>query len=512
MCDEFRADALGFQGNPVVKTPNLDAFALDCAVFTNAYTTCPMCAPARASLATGRYPLSHGVLDNQFAPVEDEVMLYSTLRDHGFRTTLHGKLHTNRAEELCGFEASSHGRTAPGAARGGRAGAGAMAQTPPDYFKKNEGDISLFIYGDSPLPAERTGDSRLADSYIELLDGVQGQSSPVFMKLSMNDPHTPYLAATPYNRMYDYRDVDMPPNVCHSLEGKPVTHRYFHKVRGFDRLTEEDFRRSKASYYGLVTHADERIGRVIHRLKELDLYDDSIVIFLSDHGSMMGEHGFVEKWGHMYEPVVRIPFMIKFPRSQYRGTYESFMEIIDVMPTILDAVNVPIPASVQGKSLLPMLVGGGQHKSEVYSEYFCGSVHVEPALMIRDRKWKFALYPMQQSIHDNLFQDHYLKHTRFFDSLVEGELYDMENDPYEMNNLYDRPEYKEVCNEYRGKLEAWKTSLGRLADYSSLFAPVERKVPQFQLLQADNRLKIHRHFTQTGTIAQCVRQKETSGS
>jgi arylsulfatase A-like enzyme len=243
MCDEFRADALGFLGNPVVKTPNLDAFAQDCAVFTNAYTTCPMCAPARTSLATGRYPLSHGVLDNQFAPVEDEVMLYGTLRDHGYRTTLRGKLHTNRAEELCGFEAGQRGRGAPGAGRGGRIGA--MAQAVPDYFKKNEGDISLFIYGDSPMPADKTGDSRLTDAYVELLDGVREQPSPVFMMLSMNDPHTPYLAPEPYSRMYDYREVDMPPNVCHTLADKPVTHRYFHKVRGFDRLSEEDFRRNR---------------------------------------------------------------------------------------------------------------------------------------------------------------------------------------------------------------------------------------------------------------------------
>jgi arylsulfatase A-like enzyme len=507
MCDEFRADALGFMGNNVVRTPNLDAFARDCAVFTNAYTTCPMCAPARTSLATGRYPLSHGVLDNQFAPVEDEVMLYETLREQGYQTTLKGKLHTNRAEELCGFAGGNVAQVLPGAARGGRNPA--MTQTPPDYFKKNEGDISLFIYGDSPLPADRTRDSRLTDQYIELLDQVPAQSSPVFMKLSMNDPHTPYLASSPYNRMYDYTEVDMPPNVCHSLEDKPVTHRYFHKVRGFDKLTEEDYRRSKASYYGLVTHADERIGRVITRLKELDLYDDAIVVFLSDHGSMMGEHGFVEKWGHMYEPVVRIPFMIKFPRSQYQGMYETFFEIIDVMPTILDGLNVPIPAQVQGKSVLPMLRSGGRHhKSEVFSEYFCGSVQVEPALMVRDRKWKLALYPQQQSIHENLYNDHYLKHTRFFDSLVEGELYDMENDPHEMENLFDRPEFKDICDEYRAKLAAWKASLGSLADYPTLFQPLDKKVQHFQLLQANNRQKIHRYFSETGTLAQCARQQK----
>jgi arylsulfatase A-like enzyme len=222
---------------------------------------------------------------------------------------------------------------------------------------------------------------------------------------------------------------------------------------------------------------------------------------------MMGEHGFVEKWGHMYEPVVRIPLLIKFPRSQHRGTYDTFAEIIDVMPTILDAVDVPIPDPVQGKSLIPMLAsGGGHHKSEVYSEYFCGSVHVEPALMIRDRKWKFTHYPMQQSIHDNLYRDHYLKHTRFFDSLVEGELYDLENDPYEMENLFERPEYKEICDEYRRKLAAWKASLGALADYPSLFQPPDSVVQHFQLLQADNRLKIHRYFSEVGTIAQCARQ------
>jgi arylsulfatase A-like enzyme len=509
MCDELRADALGCMGNPTVRTPYLDAFSRDCALFMNAYTACPMCAPARVSLATGRYPLSHGVLDNQFAPVADEQPLYQTMREHGYHTVCCGKLHTYMEGEWSGFDRMVGPGPSGNAANRGKKG-GQMAPPNPSRYKKNEGDISLFIYGSSLMPPEETRDSRLTEAYIGQLEEIKERDEPVFLKLSMGDPHTPYMPSEPYASMYDPMTVDRPPSLCHSLQGKPVTHRYFHKVRGFDRLTEDDFRRSKASYYGLVTHVDDRIGKVIAKLKELDLYDDALIVFTSDHGSMMGEHGFVEKWGHMYEPVVRIPLMIKFPQSQHKGErYDTFVEIVDIMPTVLDCVNVPVPERVQGKSLMPMLRSGGQlHKTEVYSEYFCGSVHAEPALMIRDRKWKLAVYPEQQSIHENLYNDHYLKYTDFFNELVEGELYDMENDPYEMKNLFDHPDYRDIQTTLLGKLADWRRSLGPLADYRPLFEPVGQKVNHYQLLQADNRRKIHRYFSKEGTLTQCGRQQD----
>jgi arylsulfatase len=510
--DEFRSDALGCMGNTTVKTPHLDELAQDSTIFENAYTNCPMCAPARASLATGRYPLSHGVLDNQMAPVEDEQSLYQTFQDHGYLTTNYGKFHVNRNASQFGFAEvyPPSNESATGSSKQTSARGLTREQRSSSLFKKNEGDISLIIHGHNPNPSEQTVDSLTTNAYIERLDQCVHSTKPIFHRLSIRDPHTPYMPTSPYDQMYDPDQMKLPPNFRHSLADKPITHRYFYKTRGFDRLTEDDYRKSLASYYGLVTHVDDRVGQVLQRLKELNVYDDSIIVFTSDHGSMMGEHGFIEKWGHMYEPVAKIPLMIKFPNSQYSGhRYESFVEIIDIMPTLLDYANIPIPERVQGSSLMPMLTSGGtEHKSEVFSEIFSGAIQREPGLMIRDKKWKLTVYPEQESIEESLYRDHYLSGTDFFDGdLVEGELYDMEQDPYEMNNLFGSMPHADIKADLLNRLERWKSSLGPQADYQ-VMRKSNNKLHKSKLLQAENWAKVGDLFREESEVTTLRRQSK----
>jgi arylsulfatase len=507
MCDELRADSLGFMGNRIVRTPNLDALAEDSVVFENAYTNCPMCVPARASLMTGRTPLNHGILDNAMKMVEDEKPLPEVLRTNGYTTTMYGKLHVHLTPKECGFDEFQYGYPDPYTSFLG-------IQDPEmrrkSEFKKNEGDIPLVVHGKSPTPHEQTSCSRLTEAYIQRMESVPQSDKPIFHYLSLLDPHTPYMPTKPYSEMYDPAEMPLPPNAGRTLEDKPITHRYFHKVRGFDKLNEEDYRKSLASYYGLVTHVDDRMGRIITRLKELGLYDDALIIFTSDHGAMMGEHGFIEKWGHMYEPVVRIPLMVKLPKSVNAGTRkDTFVEIIDLLPTVLDAAEIPVPDNVQGKSLLPVCRGeAAVHRTEAFSSYFCGSIHVEPALMVRTPDWKLTVYPEQESIHDRLYGDHYLKYSSFFDGpVVGGELYDMKNDPYEQNNLFDDPKYADKQAELTAKLQEWKSGLGLLADYRGLKQAKMKNVFKFILDQADNWAKVAEVLKEGNGLGQCARQK-----
>ncbi|GKX28202.1 hypothetical protein SH1V18_06820 [Vallitalea longa] len=473
MCDELRADSLGFMGNKIIKTPNLDDFSKDAVVFENAYCNTPMCVPSRVSIATGRYAHSHGALDNMLSPLDDEISFYSILQKSGYRTFNYGKWHCNISPDKFGMDKS----------RGG----GQDTQAPEKYItcfgitdretrkktdhKRNYGEIPLIISGTRPTHKDETMDSIVTKNYIKELDELELHKQPVFARLSIMDPHTPYIPSEPFASMYNDVDVKVPDSYNENLDDKPVLQRYFRKVRGFEYLDENDFRKSKASYYGLVSHVDERVGKVIDELKEKNLYDESLIIFIADHGSMMGEHGFIEKWGYMYEPVMRIPLMIKLPNNIYSGKrLDSFVESVDLTPTIFEILGIDIPKSVQGKSLVPYMKGICDcHKQEVYGQYYCGSLQNESALVVRDEKWKLTSYPEGNKLENMMLNDHHLRMSNMFnEDSVLGELYDMEKDPEELDNLFDDEKYSHVKEKYMNKIESWIKSLGDIVDSNTM--------------------------------------------
>jgi len=463
ICDELRADALGYMGNNTIKTPNIDKLANDSVIFEKAYCNTPMCVPSRVSIATGRHALSHGALDNMLSPIDDELSFYSILSNNGYKTINHGKWHCNIAPNKFGVSEHNKGKNKVSEVEKSVTCFGITDRElrKKTIYKRNYGEVPLIIHGIRPSHKDDTLDSVMTKNYLDDLDKINNDTN-VFARLSIMDPHTPYFPSEPYASMYDYKQLPMPESLNASLDKKPVLQRYFHEVRGFNLLDEEDYRKCKASYYGLVSHVDERVGKVISKLKELNLYDESIIIFISDHGSMMGEHGFVEKWGHMYEQVMRIPLLIKFPKNAYAGKrLDSFVESIDVMPTLLDMLGINIPSNVHGKSLIPYIQGDVKdHKEEVYAQYYCGSLQNEPALMVRDKKWKLTYYPEGNDLENYLLNDHHLKMTEFFEKeTVLGELYNMEDDPNEINNLFEDPKYSSIKDTYIKKLEDWKNSL-----------------------------------------------------
>lgn len=487
ICDELRADALGFMGNEKVRTPHIDSLAADSLIVEKAYCSSPMCCPSRASLATGRHPLGHGVYDNGLAMMDDEVSLYRILGEKGYRTANVGKWHINSHfdpdfgmdENISRIECEDQ--------KIGPFGISDKELRRKTSYRKMPGDISLVLYGERPVMADDTVDTLYAEQFIKKIEEAEKSDTPSFLRLSILDPHSPYMPSKPYSEMYDYRDMELPGSFRSDLSEKPLMHRLFHKLRGFDQLEEDDFRKCKASYYGLVTHADQRVGKVLKRLRELDMYNDSLIVFTSDHGSMMGEHGYVEKWGYMYEEVSRIPFMIKFPQGEnWTGRRDTYMENVDIMPTILDYLGIEIPSSVHGRSLLPYLKGEeNSHREEVHGLSYVGAFQEEPALMIRDDKWKLTLYPGQEFLEKGLNNDHYLKYSDFFDGpLVEGELYHMENDPNEMNNLFCRDEFKAIREKYISRINQWKKSLGPCAEFKGKKMD-KNEMAFFRLSQAD---------------------------
>lgn len=495
LCDELRADMLGFMGNEEVKTPSLDRLAEDSVVFTNAYCNSPMCVPSRNSIATGRYAHSHGALDNMLSPLEGEVSFYELLRQDGYKTINHGKWHCNIDPEAFGMDRSRD--------------AGDDMAAPEKYItcfgitdretrqstehQRNLGEVPLIISGKRPGHKDQAMDSIVTDHYLDELNTIGSDEEKVFARLSIMDPHTPYMPSEPFASMYPPDSLTMPTTLFEDLSEKPVFHSYFRKVRGFEALTESDYRKSKAAYQGLVSHVDERVGKVIDQLKAQNLYDDSLILFLSDHGSMMGEHGFVEKWGHMYEQVMRIPMVIKLPKSAYGGIkLEAFVESVDVMPTILDLLKMPIPSTVQGISLLPYIMGQVEsHKSSVYGQYYCGSLQNEAALMVRDEEWKLTSYPEGNRLEGYLPNDHHLKNSQLFDrDYPLGELYDMKKDPEETRNLFDHPDHNPIKQVYLRKLEDWIGGLDTLVDTATL--PDKNTASIHVIKQGENMVQVQK--------------------
>lgn len=489
LCDELRADVLGYMGNSIVKTPNINELAKDSVVFTNSYCNTPMCVPSRVSIATGRYALSHGAMDNMLRPRKEEKSIFQILKDIGYYTINHGKWHGNINPLEFGFyESADHvNETSYPERYVSCFGVTDKNTRKKCSYKRNKGNISLILYGNRPSKKDETLDSLVTDEYIKNIEELYKKDVPFFARLSIMDPHTPYFPSEPYASMYDPKILPLPDSLREDLSDKPVLHRYFRASRGFEELEEADYRKSMSAYYGLVSHVDERIGKAVDKIKKLGDYDDSLIIFTADHGSMMGEHGFIEKWGHMYEPVMRTPLIIKFPKNQYAGKYlDSFVESIDIMPTILDILGITIPNSVQGKSLLPYIKEETkQHKREIYAQYYCGSLQNKPALMVRDQKWKYTYYPEGNCIETRLLNDDPLKMSGFFDKDdVYGELYDLEADPEERSNLFVNPKYKKVVEEYQRKIDKHIESLGEIVNTDT--TPDNNDLGIYILTQGEN--------------------------
>lgn len=493
LCDELRADTLGFMGNETIKTPCLDEFSKDAIVFENAYCNTPMCVPSRNSISTGRYAHSHGALDNMLSPLDGEISFMSLLQEKGYKTTNHGKWHCNISPLEYGYDEHYN--------------AGKDLIAPEKYVtcfgithketrkttehKRNQGEIPLIISGKRPVHMDDTLDSVVTDRFINDLK-VTGEQS-VFARLSIMDPHTPYIPSEPFASMYDPFTIEMPTSIKENLDNKPILHSYFRQVRGFETLNEMDFRKSKASYYGLVSHVDQRVGKVVTELKDRNLYDDSLIIFIADHGSMMGEHGFIEKWGYMYDEVMKVPLMIKLPENKFGGKrLESFVESVDIMPTILELLDMDIPEQVQGKSLVPYITGDSDsHKNQVFGQYYCGSIQNESALMVRDETWKLTSYPEGNELEGYIPNDHPLKYSELFDKeYPHGELYNIKEDPKELNNLFDVPEYKTVKNEYMSKIKEWMDNQGNIVDASTMSK--EKTVSLHVIKQGENMKKIQK--------------------
>jgi arylsulfatase A-like enzyme len=453
MADQLRADALGFAGDAIVQTPNLDRLARRGVVLENMFVQTPVCMASRASLLTGRYPRSLRVPSMGLLP-PTETTLAEELRRAGYATGLFGKLHLTPM----GYTTRSLGHdyetndAAPYLEPAGILSAATRAAV-EDPMKRNygfdlnkgAGDLTWghyrdwlreaapehvqdhvaenwglgrdgVRYGDSP-PATRLFLPIVTDFFDSHLPAEVHPSAwmvrealafartngarPWFAHVSFVDPHHPFNAAVPYNRMYRPEDMPVPDALDREACFPPgLPDPVLNKIRKFAAPGPEFWQWARANYYGMVSHVDWCVGRLLDGLEAMGQLDDTLIVFTADHGEYVGDHRLLYKGSLHFDGIMRVPFVVAWgDRLRREGPVQSLAQQIDVYPTVLSLLGMPVHAGVQGKDLSSMLRGGpeiGHDRVTCELDQLPDSQYV-PSHTIRSREWKLCYFPVART-------------------------------------------------------------------------------------------------------------------
>ena len=399
--DQMRAQAMGCMGNPQLKTPNMDRMARQGALFTNAYCGFPLCSPYRAMLLTGRYCQSNGVVTNDIALRNGEVTIAEVLKKQGYKTGYVGKWHLEWHRE-------------PFVPKDRRQGFDywAVRNCAHDYFDS-------FVCTDTPdrvpLPGyEPDGQTGLAIDFMR-----ECGRDPFCLFLSWGTPHNPYVAPKEYLAMYQSSQIWQRPNV------------------------QGDYQDTIARYYAMITNLDDNLGRLLGALDELGIAQDTIMVFTSDHGDMLGSQGHELKQ-RPWEESIHVPFILRYPGKIKAGsTIDVMTNSVDVMPTLLSLAGVPIPGNVQGLDLSRFPLGKtGSRPKSVFLQNIYPCDH---ALKTNIGPWRGVRTPRYT-------------YVRWRDA--GWVLYDNAADPYQLNNLIDNPEAREIQEVLEKDLQGWLDRTG----------------------------------------------------
>ncbi|MGH7170149.1 MAG: sulfatase family protein [Gemmataceae bacterium] len=419
--DDHAPYVCGAYGNKIVRTPNLDCLAAEGVRFDRAYCNSPVCTASRQSFLTGRYPRTLGVTLLKTALPEGEPTLATRLRAAGYDTAAIGKMHFN-SNLRHGFDLridvpqhNLYRKQHP------------AKPLPPDIkvlpawrpFR----DSARIWLNSAYLPfAARDEDmtgtffAHQAADYLR-----QRRDKPFFLMVSFYEPHSPFRFPIEYRGKYRPEQFTVPKVGAEDDAQIPDI---------FRDLTAREKQGIVAAYYTSTEFMDKNVGLVLDALKRSGCAADTLVIYLGDHGYMLGQHGRFEK--HCcYEPAVRSPLLLRWPQQiKARRNTKALVEFLDLAPTVFDFCGVPVPASVQGKSLKPLLRGEVQkHRERVVVEY---SENEEA--MIRTRRWKLIYSTGKRQRQDGYATGRPLPGRTI-------RLYDEENDPDETTNLAGKPEH-----------------------------------------------------------------------
>ncbi|MGP3937402.1 sulfatase family protein [Nonomuraea sp. KM88] len=438
--DQQRFDAMGAYGNDEIDTPNLDRLAEQGVLFDNCYVQSPVCGPSRASLMSGRYVHAHGAWANGVGLPAHERLFSRALADHGYDCGLAGKFHIGGA--------CFGGRLEPRLDDGFRVFRWAHDPYPgssenayhrwlravrPDLYETaaRAGSGTGF----DTLPTEFHYSRWIGDETVDYLRRSRDADKPFFFVANFFDPHHAFGAPQEYVDRYRGKTLRGPVTRDGELAGKPpvlteASHRsYAGHARGYTEYTESELHDVRVSYYAMVSLVDDEVGRILAVLEEEGLAEDTLVVFTSDHGEMLGDHQLMLKGPMMYECAVRVPLVMRWPAGLPAGARRAeLVQWIDLATTFLAAAGAPPLPRGQGLNLLPL--ARGEQDAPVRDWALCeyrnsGHPYDEPVhtTMLRHDRWKLVVYHGAPST------------TR----ARSGELYDLGADPAELDNLWDDP-------------------------------------------------------------------------
>lgn len=462
MLDQWRFDCLGANGNEIIRTPNLDSLASRSANFTQACVQAPVCVPSRLSFFTGRYPHSHKNRVNYTPYQQPEPMVQRLLQDAGYATGSVGKLHFNppTAEHArsTGFDRvllddgirrtdqySDYVRW--------RNGADPNADV---HYQTTADDVPA---GTNPFRAvvakEYTPTAWTGRETRNVLQSLASSNRPFFLFSSYFKPHSPHTIPEPYDALYNDVGIPLPKAVgLDYIQRLPLPVQKM-VLRGTPRYNMDRQRLlwMYRSYYGDMTWLDEEVGATLEELERTGQAENTIVILTADHGDQMLDHGLSGK-NVFFEDSVRIPLLVSWPGRIRPGVYSDLVETVDVLPSILELCGLTVPDHVQGRSFAPLVAGErslyeprkAQFSENIMPEvitngdegYFftpgkgVGGVRHPDAKMIRTHRWKMNYYVGYG-----------------------GELYDLEDDPGELTNLFDDPAYGGIVRDLKAQLLDW---------------------------------------------------------
>lgn len=429
MTDQHHAAALGCMGHYLVKTPHLDALAAEGTRFTSAFTVAPLCLPSRNCFLSGVYPHATQVYDNNedVRRREDLPQMSTVFRDRGYHVGITGKYH------LGNLPAPDFAVRMPDDAYANfltaRGKVWAANYWGPSFETHPSPTISCSV---SPLEEDETRTAFEADEAMRFITECP-RDQPFFLWANFDAPHGPYHLCEKYATMYNPDEIQL--KEFHGYDRLPPEQQGWLKTRAYDQLSDDDLKKTLAYYYGAITEVDDHVGRIIAFLKEQNLYEETIILFLADHGDHAGDHRLINK-SFAYDSTLRVPLLMRVPGGLPPMVRDEIVQSIDIFPTLCDLTGTEKPALLQGVSFAPLLT------------------KVEEAGDFVARTFALTEESHYRTIRTRTHKLVYASPTARWDGgkSFTSQLYDLVADPDEWTNQYENPDYREVRAELIEKL------------------------------------------------------------
>lgn len=469
--DQHRQEAMSCRGNGIVKTPNMDRLFDRGVQFNRAVSPAPLCGPARTSIFSGLYPhQARGILEEEAlgarddmkcgvlrdmminsSSIREEPLLTNPFKKSGYYTAYAGKWHlgndiiNNWFDNAWGYDNSQYTdwlkeKDLPEYGWPLKDMSVRSSRNPPMSIPKTK---------QSPIKGEEYNDAWITDLCLDYLQ-ERPQEDPFFICCGFNGPHPPFMIPEPWYSLYDPEDIPEPENFGPS-QGEPACKKNsFYRQLWNDHGTDwTNWKKSVAVYYGFVSYIDHQIGRLIQKLEDQGVLDETLIIYTSDHGEMLGQHGLWHKM-QAYEESLRVPLLFSAPWIAQQKNSSASASLLDIAPTIMGQAGFEIPASYEGRDLSSWLSQPDKtdDRQFVFSEQHpLGEFHKEVSWrMIHDRKYKYIWN------RNDL-----------------AELYNLEEDPKELNNLSGQTHHEETEKFLKSELLKWmKETEDSLVDDISL--------------------------------------------